>query len=135
MQLSFYQMEFEDCIVEHPHTDVLQKLTRHYLALCYKYTKLVVYIILLILVGVPMTFVWACVNGSAVFCCMWVWGPALKLVTLCVHSCAPAIVLPVQVICGPVVDVLARILRQIRMQAIILGEPSLEKFTARIQNA
>lgn len=127
-------MEFEACIEEHPHTQVLPKLM-HYLNLCYKYTKLVVYCICLILVGVPMTFVWGCVNGAAVFCCVWLWGPTLKLIKLSVHSCAPACVLPVQVICTPIVDVFARILRQVRMQAIVLGHPSLEKFASRIEKA
>ena len=125
-------MEFEDCIEEHPHTKVLPKLT-NFLGLGYKYTKLVVYCILLILVGVPMTFVWACVNGSAVFLSMWVLGPFLKLFTLCIHSCAPVIVTPVQVVCTPIVDVFARYLRQIRLQAILLGKPSLDKIASQIQ--
>lgn len=127
-------MEFESCIEEHPHMQVLPKLM-HFLSLSYKYTKLVVYCIFLILVGVPMTFVWGCVNGSTVFCCVWMWGPTLKLIKLTVHSCAPAIVVPVQVICTPIVDVFARMLRQLRLQAIILGQPTLEKFTSRIENA
>lgn len=127
-------MEFEDCIEEHPNTQVLPKLI-HYLGLGYKYTKLVVYCIFLILIGVPMTFVWACINGTAVFYCVWCWGPSLKLIKLFVHSFAPAIVLPMQVICSPIVDIFARILRQMRVQAIVLGQPSLEKFTSRVENA
>ena len=129
--LSFSQLEFEDCIDKHPNTLIIPKLN-HFLSLSYKYTKLVAYCIFLIVVGVPLTFVWGCVNGSTVFCCMWVWSPILKLILLSVHSCAPAIVVPIQVLCAPIVDVAARIFRQVRLQAIILGRPSLDRITSQI---
>lgn len=124
-------MEFEACIQEHPKTTVSPKMV-HIMGICYKYTKLVAYYIFVILVGFPMMFVWGCVNGSTVFCCVWFWGPILKLILLWVHSCAPAIVTPVQVVCTPIVDVFARILRQIRMQAIVIGHPTLEKISSQI---
>lgn len=127
----YLKLEFEDCIDKHPNTLIIPKLN-HFLSLSYKYTKLVVYCIFLVVVGVPLTFVWGCINGSTIFCCMWVWSPILKLILLCVHSCAPTIVVPVQVVCGPIVDVSARIFRQIRFQAIILGRPSLDKIASQI---
>lgn len=97
----------------------------------YKYTKLVVYYILVILVGVPMTFVWGFLTGSTVFCCVWLWGPALKIFTLCCHLGAPVIYIPFQVICAPIVDVAARIFRQVRMQAIILGQPTVKTLASQ----
>ena len=128
------QMEFEACIIEDPNTNAMPKLLPH-LSVGYKYTKLVTYVIFLILVGVPMTFVWGCVNGTVIFSCVWLWGPTLKLIKLFIHACAPIIVVPVQVICTPSVDVFARMWRQCRLQAIILGQPSLEKLTSRVVNA
>ena len=119
-------MEFEACIQEHPNTTVLPKMM-DFLGLSYKYTKLVAYYVFVITIGVPMTFVWGCLSGLAVFSCVWLWGPALKLFKLCVHSCAPTIVTPLQTCCSPAVDVAARIFRQIRAQAIVLGQPALEK--------
>lgn len=127
----FLQLEFDACVQEHPNTNVAPKLLGC-LGISYKYSKLVAYYIFVILVGIPMTFVWGCMNGSAVFCCVWMWGPTLKLITLCIHSCAPVFVIPVQVICSPIVDVFARILRQVRMQAIIIGQPALEKLSSQL---
>ena len=128
------QLEFEACFQEHPNTNVSPKIV-NCLDISYKWTKLVSYYIFVILIGVPLAMVWACMNGLAVFCCVWVWGPYLKLILLCLHSCAPAIVTPVQVLCTPIVDVFARILRQVRVQAIVLGQSSLERYTSGIHNA
>ena len=123
-------MDFEVCIKEHPNTQVSPKITE-FLGLSYKGTKLVCYYIFVILIGVPMTFVWGCLNGYAVFACVWLWGPALKLILLIMHSCTPVVVTPLKMCCSPAVDVAARIFRQIRAQAIVLGQPALDK----IQNA
>lgn len=127
-------MEFEACINEDPNTKALPKLVSH-LSTGYKYTKLVTYVIFLILLGVPLTFVWGCANGVAIFYYVWIWGPILKLSKLVIHGLAPLIVMPTQVCCTPVVDVFARTWRQLRLQAIILGQPSLEKFTSQVVNA
>ena len=127
-------MEFEACFKEHPNTTVSPKIISC-LDIGYRWTKLVAYYIFVILIGVPLTFVWGCLNGLAVFCCVWVWGPQLKLLLLCLHSCAPAITTPVQVLCTPVVDVFARILRQVRVQAIVLGQSSVERYTSNTHTA
>ena len=128
------QLEFEACFQEHPNTSVNPKII-NCLDISYKWTKLVAYYIFVILIGVPATIVWAIMNGLAIFCCVWIWAPQLKLILLCVHSCAPAIVTPVQVICTPIVDVFARCLRQVRVQAIVLGQTSVDRYASAVHTA
>lgn len=111
-------MEFEDCIEEHPKAKIWPKLLNFQNA-GYKHTKLVVYYILVIIIGIPLTFIWACINGTVVFSCVWCWGPLLKLIKLCVFSTAPAITFPYQMWCSPIVDIFARLFRQIRLQAVV----------------
>ena len=89
--------------------------------LIYKYTKLTIYHIFVILIGIPMAILWAIINGIVVFTIVWLWGPAIKLVVLAVYAAAPAFTSPIQAVLAPLADVIARIFRQIRVRANING--------------
>ena len=91
------------------------------LGMVYKYTKLVLYHIFVILVGIPLTIVWAIVNGITTFVLVWVWGPALRYFIVWVYAVTPAVTTPYRALLAPLVDVAARIFRQIRVQANING--------------
>ena len=64
----------------------------------YKYTKLTIYHIFVILIGIPMAIVWAIVNGITVFTVVWLCGPAIKLTVSLVYALAPAFTAPLQAI-------------------------------------
>ena len=119
-------MEFEDCFEEHNKTKTFAGLYK-VLGIVYKYTKLVLYHIFVILIGVPLMFLWAIVNGIMAFILVWVWGPALRLLVVVVYSVAPAYVVPVQAIFSPIVDVFARIFRQCVIQAKMSGGMEISK--------
>ena len=82
----------------------------------YKYTKLTIYHIIVIFTGLPIAFMWGLVNGCTVYIMVWLYQPLLRVVVLCTYACAPIFTAPMQAGCTPIVDVLARICRQIRVK-------------------
>lgn len=114
------QLEFEDCFEEHNKTKTFAALYK-VLGLVYKYTKLVLYHIFVIVIGIPLMFLWAIINGIMVFVLVWVWGPALRLIITVVYSTAPAFYVPVQAILSPIIDVFARIFRQCVIKGKLSG--------------
>ena len=101
--------------MEHSNTKLIPSLYR-VLGMVYTYTKLVVYIIGTIVLGIPVMFISAVVNGLAVALLVWVWGPVLKLWMNFFHAFLPLLTGPCVILFTPLVDVLARLLRQCRVQ-------------------
>lgn len=77
------------------------------------------------MVGIPLTVIWAIVNGITAFVLVWLWGPALRYAIVWIYAFAPAVTTPMRALISPIVDVLARIFRQCRIQANVSG--SLER--------
>lgn len=114
------QLEFDACFHEHKSTKTWPPL--HLVTgVMYKYTKLVVYNIFVILIGFIFAFIWAIINGINAFIHVWLWGPALKLTLLWIYAVTPLVTVPLRAICTPLFDVLARIFRQIHVQANLTG--------------
>ena len=124
------QLDFDHCFTEHKSTKTFSQLYK-VVGIIYKYTKLAIYHIFVILIGVPMAIVWAIINGITVFVIVWLWGPAIKLTVLLVYAVAPAFTAPLQAILAPLADIIARIFRQIRIRAHIDGS-SMKKFGEHI---
>ena len=91
------------------------------LSVIYKYTKLVLYHIFVILIGIPLTIVWAISNGITVFVLVWVWGPLLRVTIVSVYAVAPLFTAPVRALFTPLVDMTARIFRQIHINSNVNG--------------
>ena len=87
----------------------------------YRYTKLGVYHFLVVLIGFALAFLWAIINGINTFIHVWVWGPFLKFIVVWIFALAPLITEPLRAILTPLVDVHARIFRQIRVHANLTG--------------
>ena len=117
------QLGFDACIQEQEGTNlkIFPKLFTC-LRQGYFYTQLVVYFITVIIIGIPMTIVWGCLSGTAMFGRIWIWVPILKLILFWMYSCSPIMTRPVQFLCVPLVDVCARRYRQIRIQTTLNGQ-------------
>ena len=94
--------------------------------LMYKYTKLFVYYFFVLVIGLFLVFIWAVMNGIVVFFHVWIWGPTLKFILLVTYAVMPLVTEPLRALFTPLVDVQARIFRQIRVQANLSG-PLAEK--------
>ena len=114
------QLEFDKCFHEHKSTKTFPQL-HACLGVTYKYTKLVIYHIFVILIGVPMTLLWALINGIMVFVLVWLYQPVLRLTIMWIYALTPLVTVPLQAIFTPLVDVGARIFRQIRIKAKLDG--------------
>ena len=119
------QLEFDACFHEHKSTKTWPQLYQ-LTGLMYKYTKLIVYHFFVILIGLILAFIWAVINGIMAFIHVWIWGPALKLSLLWIYAVIPLVTEPLRAIFTPLVDVQARVFRQIRVQANLTG-PLAEK--------
>lgn len=119
----FMQLGFESCIREHDDTK-LKIFPKLFTCLnhSYFYTQLVVYYVTVIAIGMPMTIVWGCLSGTAMFMRIWLWVPILKLFLFWTYSCAPLFTRPIQFLCVPLMDVCARRYRQIRIQTTLNGQ-------------
>jgi hypothetical protein len=92
------------------------------LGLSFKYTKLVLYHILVILVGIPLTILWALTNGLTAFMLVWMWGPLLRFLIVWFYAfIVPAVAIPVTALLSPYVDVMARLLSKIKVTANVNG--------------
>lgn len=83
----------------------------------YKYTKLIIYHILVILFGIAFTIFFAIFNGLISFIHVWMYGPFLKITILWVYALTPLLTVPLRAM----VDVCARSFRQFRIQAKFTG--------------
>ena len=80
----------------------------------------------MVVIGLVLAFIWAVINGIMAFIHVWMWGPTLKFILLCFFAVMPLVTEPLRALCTPLVDVQARIFRQIRVQANLSG-PLAEK--------
>ena len=91
------------------------------LSYAFKYTKLVVYNILVLFFGLPFAILWAFIYGIIVFVLSWIWSPVLRLTLLAFNAVVPLCTEPFQAMFSPLVDVSARFFRQIRIKLSLDG--------------
>ena len=87
----------------------------------FKYTKLVVYNIFVVIFGFLFAFFWAFIYGIIVFILSWIWSPALRLILLMINAILPLVTEPLRALFSPLVDVAARFFRQIRIKLSLDG--------------
>lgn len=68
-----------------------------------------------------MSILWAIINGIMVFILVWIYQPALRMTIMWIYAITPLATVPLQAIFTPLVDVVARIFRQIRIKAKLDG--------------
>ena len=68
-----------------------------------------------------MSFLWAMILGILSFVLTWMWRPGLMAVILVVNTTLPAVTEPLKALFTPLVDMQARIFRQIRVQGWLNG--------------
>ena len=86
------------------------------LGLIYKYVKFFTYHTFVFLFGVFFVIVYAIFNGALSFFHVWIYGPTAKMLLVGVYALAPLVVAPFSAVYRPLVDVHARIFRQIRIR-------------------
>ena len=117
----YIQLEFEDCFREHKSTRLFEPIYKVY-SVMYKYIKLVFYHFLVILVGFPLTILWALINAVTAFTYTWLWGPVMKIWLLWIYGVIPLVTAPLRALFRPLVDVAARVFRQIRIHFAAEGK-------------
>ena len=118
--LFFTQLEFEKSFLQHKSTTpipIIHKIT----AVCYKYTKLFLYNVLVILFGIPLAVLWALIHGLVAFLFTWTVSPAIRLTVFTTNIVMPVVTEPLRVLLTPLVDASARFFSQIRIKADIDG--------------
>ena len=115
------QLEFEACFHEHEKTKTVVQL-HDVLGVVYKWIKLITYHLFVVLIGIPLMIIWAFVNGIMAFLYSWIWSPVLRLSIFWLAAILPLVTMPLVVIFKPLVDVSARIFRQIRIKANLNGQ-------------
>ena len=68
-----------------------------------------------------MSLIWAIISGIMVFILVWLYQPGLRLTIMWIYAITPLVTVPLQAIFTPLVDVAARIFRQIRIKAKLDG--------------
>ncbi len=91
------------------------------MGMVYQYTKLIIYHSLVLTLGLLLAFLWAIINGLMAFVHTWIYNPALKAILLWVYAIAPIFTEPLRAFLKPLVDVSARIFRQIRVSTNFSG--------------
>jgi hypothetical protein len=117
---SLLQLDFDKCFYEHESTKTLPELFT-IVGRIYKYVKLIVYHFFVLFLGIPMALFWAIFNGFMVFLYVWLWQPILRLSTMWLYAVSPLASVPLQAFFAPLIDVSARIFRQIRVKATLDG--------------
>lgn len=110
------QLQFEECFHEHKSTKIFPQFY-NLLGQMYGHIKCAIYHLFVFVFGFLMVLIWGVVNGIFTFIHVWVWGPALKLILLWVHAIVPLVIVPLRLIGTPLIDVSARIFRQIHVRA------------------
>ena len=87
----------------------------------FKYTKMIFYNILVFIFGFLLSFVWGLILSIISFTVTWLWNPGLKSMLLVISATLPAVTEPLKALFTPLVDVQARVFRQIRVQAWLNG--------------
>ena len=115
------QLEFEACFHEHKKTKTIRPV-HNVLGVTYKWIKLITYHSFVFIIGIPLMIVWAFVNGIMAFIYSWIWSPALRLSIFWLAAALPLVTMPLVVIFKPLVDVSARMFRQIQIKANLNGQ-------------
>lgn len=87
----------------------------------YKYTKLITYHFFVFVFGIFLAIAFAFVNGLMSFLHVWIYWPLAKVFLLWLYAIAPVISAPIKALFTPIVDMHARIFRQIKIQANLSG--------------
>lgn len=114
-------MEFEACFKEHKSTRTYPKIYQVF-GYVFKYTKFVTYHILVVIFGIFLAFLWAVILSIVSFVISWLWNPSLKAMLLVVGATLPAVTEPLKALFTPLVDVAARIFRQIHVKGSLDGK-------------
>ena len=129
------QLTFENLFKEDNDTKIFRELFKC-LGLAYKFFKLCLYHIFVIVLGIPLAVIWGIINGIAIFLLVWVWAPLLRLTVVSVYAVTPAVTVPIQAILAPLFDAIGRVFRQIRVRGDISGlgsssvRPSGQEYSA-----
>ena len=116
------QFDFKDFFHEHESTKIISVYYK-VMEYTYTYVKLIIYNLLVVIFGIIFAILYATLNGIMSFVYVWVFGPSLKIILLWVSAVAPFATTPVRVILIPLVNAIARIFRQIRIQVHLSGVP------------
>ena len=132
MYISF-QLDFEKCFQEHKSTETIKPIKK-VIGIVFKYTKLVVYNILVIVFGFLFAFLWAITYGIVVFILTWIWSPVQRLTLITIHFLLPLTTETLRALLYPLADAVGRIFRQIRVKASFDGGLNLQGLAGRTQN-
>ena len=91
-------------------------------AFLYKVINLIVYNIFALLIGAPISIVWAILNALMMMLYVWIFQPIIKNCILCVYMWCPLCSICVTACCTPIIDMCARIFRQIRIKVNLESE-------------
>ena len=116
----YFQVEFDSWFEENKSTRTIPVvyLINGYI---FKYTKLFIYNFLVILFGFLFSFIWAILMGTTSFLLSWIWSPVLKSSILLISAIAPIMTESLRAFLTPLVDVHARLFRQIRVKGWLNG--------------
>lgn len=64
---------------------------------------------------------WALLLSLVAFVVTWMYSPGLKMVLLVINSTLPIVTEPLKALFTPLIDVLARVFRQIKVDATLGG--------------
>lgn len=117
----FWQLEFAACFHEHQKTKIFG-MAHKVLEIVYKWIKLITYHVLAFAIGVPLMIVWAFLGGIFAFIYSWIWSPILRVLIFILAAVLPVATMPLVLLCRPLVDVSARMFRQIQIKANLNGQ-------------
>ena len=115
------QLEFEAVFKEHKSTRTIPLVYKAY-GYVFKFTKLILYNLFVIIFGIPLAILWGLQLSLIVFVVTWIYHPGLKIVLLVVNATLPIVTEPLRALFTPLVDVLARVFRQIRVNTTVNGD-------------
>jgi hypothetical protein len=92
-----------------------------FLGLLFKYVKLFVYVIMVVMFGIPLAVFWGLLMGLATFFRSWVAYPLTKLIMYIVGMAIPAVIQPLRAVLMPLADVAAYPFRHIKIKHDLNG--------------
>ena len=131
--LSVFQTDFEKCFQEHKSTETFKPIKKA-IGFIFKYTKLIVYNILVIVFGFLFAAIWAIIYGIHLFILIWIWSPLQRLTLITIHFLLPLTTETLRAVLYPPADAIGRIFRQIRIKASFSGGLNLQGIAGRTQN-
>lgn len=113
-------MDFRVLFQEHESTKTISAFYTG-LEYAYRYIKLSVYHLFVFCFGTLFVIFFGIGNGIFTFLIVWITLPGVKVFMAMVYATTPIITGPFRAIFAPMVDVQARIFRQIKVQANLSG--------------